>query len=130
MAKYRVEYTEEYKPSPLSVWVHRPIDSKIWCDATHYEPELPNKIVNKGYPVCVIEHKRQELTFSSKEEIDHCISVFENKVLPTTHELANNSWMKGYQHLHWLSKWPGNIKSFKDRKAIIKLLNNVKNVNT
>ena len=47
------------------------------------------------------------------------------KLLPTTHELASKSWMEGWQHLHWLSKWPGNIKSFKDRAAIIKLLNNV-----
>ena len=122
MTKYWVEYSEKYIASPLSCWVHQPVDSEVWNDASKYEPTLPKKLANKGFPIYKIEYKGCVLSFSSPEEIEHCISIFKRKVLPTTYELASKSWMKGFQHLHWLSKWPGNIKSFKDREAIIKLL--------
>ncbi|MBL4868367.1 MAG: hypothetical protein JKY67_18530, partial [Pseudomonadales bacterium] len=110
--------------------VHRPLDSDVWEEATRYEPNLPKKIVNKGYAVYKIEYKGYEFTFSSIAEINHCVSVFENKILPTTYELASNSWMKNFQHVHWLSTWLGKLKSFNHRQAIIKLLNKVKNETT
>ena len=130
MAKYRIEYSETFEPSPLSRWVHQPLDSDIWSNATEYQPKFPSKVIGKGYLSYIIEHKGIEFIFRSKAEIDHCISIFEKKVLPTTHELAKKSWMNGYQHIHWLSKWPGAFKSFKDREAIIRLLKKVKNENT
>jgi len=126
MAKYWLEYTEKYEESPLSFWVHKPIDADIWKDANKFDPPLPNKIIGKGYKIYKIEYKGCEFCYSSLEEIEHCISVLGNKVLKTTRELANNSWVKGYQHLHWLTKWPGNHKSYKDRQEMIKLLNKVK----
>ena len=70
------------------------------------------------------------LEFSSMDEIEHCIDVLSKKVLPTTNELAHGSWVEGYQHLHWLTKWPGDIKSYKDRMAIAKLLGKLKSLNT
>ncbi len=130
MAKYWIEYSDTYTASPLSSWVHRPIDNKVWDQASQFVPELPKKILDKGYPIYKIVHKGYELHFSSKEEIDHCISILSKKILPTTQELASKSWMKGYQHLHWLSKWPGKIKSFKDRETIVKLLKKVKQTYT
>lgn len=130
MTKYWVEYSDTFTPSPLSSWVHRPTDSEVWDQASKFDPPLPKKSIDKGYPNYKIEYRGSVFSFSSLEEIDHCISIFKRKALPTTHELASNSWMKGYQHLHWLSKWPGNLKSFKDREAIIKLLEKVKEINT
>lgn len=128
MTKYWIEYTEDYTPGPLSCLAHRPVDSEVWGQACIFNPPPPEKITNKGFPIYKIEYKGSVFSFSSVEEIDHCISVFRRKVLPATHELASNSIMKGYQHLHWLSKWPSNFKSFKDRQAIIKLLEKVKEI--
>jgi hypothetical protein len=126
MTKYWLEYSETYKESPLSFWVHRPLGSEVWQDANNYEPPLPQKDVDKGYKIYKIEYKGCEFFYSSLQEIEHCISVLDNKALKTTRELAGNSWVKGYQHMHWLTKWPGNLKSYKDRQEIIKLLNKVK----
>lgn len=130
MSKYWIEYTEEFEESPLTCWVHKPIDSEVWSSATKFEPDLPQKILGKGYPVYKIEYKSHEFIFSSKQEIDYCISIFSKKVLPTTNILSQSSWMKGYQHLHWSTKWPGNSKGYKDRVAIIKLLEKVRELNT
>ena len=120
MAKYWVGYTEKFKQSPVTCWVHKPIDSDGWISATKFEPSLPQKISGKGYPVYKIEYKGYELVFSTKWEIEHCISVLNKRVLPTTYKLAKESWMKGYQHIHWLTKWPSGISKYKDRLAIVK----------
>jgi hypothetical protein len=130
MAKYWIDYSESFSSSPLSFWVHKPVDSEIWNDATKFEPSMPSKVMGKGFPEFKIEHKGHILEFSSIDEIEHCIDVLSNKVLPTTNELAHGSWVEGYQHLHWLTKWPGDIKSYEDRMAIVKLLGKLKGLNT
>lgn len=125
--KYWIEYTEQYEQSPLSFWVHYPVERGIpWVEAKKYVPSLPNKVIGKGYILYKVEHKGSVLVFSSLEEIEHCIEVLSKKVLPTTRNLANQSWVEGYQHLHWLTKWPSHIKKEKDRAKIIALLRKVK----
>lgn len=128
MAKYWIEYTDSFQPSPLSYWIYKPLDNVAWLHSSRFEPDLPKKDSLNGYKIYKIEHKGHELFFISVFEIEYCISILEQKVLPTTFELAEKSWMKGYQHLHWLTKWPADIKSYKDRLAIIKLLEKVKNL--
>jgi hypothetical protein len=131
MAKYWIDYSASFNPSPLSFWVHRPKDAEIWSQADEYEPAFPSKVFGNGFPEFKIEHKGYILVFSSLYEIEHCISVLSHKVLPTTNELSKKSWMnEGYQHLHWLSKWPSKIKNYKDRIAIIKLLEKLKCLNS
>jgi hypothetical protein len=130
MAKYWLEFSDEYKKSPLSSWVHRPLDAETWLAAKKYDPPLPKKDIDKGYIIYKIEYKGCEFRFSSLEEIEHCISVFSEKALKTTRELSHSSWVNGSQHNHWLTKWPGHAKSYKDRQEIIKLLNKVKGLNT
>jgi len=130
MAKYWIDYSDSFSPSPLSFWVHKPLDAEVWSDAVEFEPPMSSKVIDKGFPEFKIEHKRHILVFSSLDEIEHCINVLSKKVLPTTNELANSSWMEGYQHLHWLTKWPGDIKSYKDRIAIVKLLEKLKCLKT
>lgn len=129
MAKYWLEFSEEYKESPLSSWVHVPVDAETWTSAKEYNPPLPKKHIDKGYIIYKIDFKGCIFSYSSLEEIEHCISVLSPKAMKTTRELALNSWVNGYQHTHWLTKWPGNAKSFKDRQEIIKLLNKVKKLN-
>ncbi len=123
MPKIKVGYSKERVKSPLSFWVHRAVDSKGWDSAKEYDPPMPTPIIGKGYPKYQIEYRGHNLLFSSKEEISHCIAILSEKVLPTTHALAQKAGYPDYQHLHWLSKWPGDIKSWKHRQSIVKLLN-------
>ena len=126
MAKYWIELSEKYIASPLSFWVHAPVDSDIWREATKFDPPLPEQDSERGYKIFKIEYKGCIFSFSSLDEIEHCIDVLSPKAMKTIRELSLNSWVNGYQHMHWLTKWPGNAKSYKDRQEIIRLLNKVK----
>ena len=106
--------------------MHAPVDSKTWSKATEFIPPLPQPRTEQGFPIYKIEVKGWELQFSSIEEIDHCSEILSQKNMPTTQTLAANSWMEGYQHLHWLSKLPGELKSYKARQEIVKLLGKVR----
>lgn len=123
MAKYRVVYSEDFVRSPISPWIHKPLDSDVWGNATRYEPPLPREIPGKGYPHYVLAYKGVELTFSSLQEIDHVIEVFSKPNMPTTTALSRRSpWMRGYKHLHWLTRLPAKLKNQKDRAEIVRLL--------
>ncbi len=126
MTKYWKEYLEEYRQSPLSSEVHRPVNSDIWLYATEYDPPLPKAEAGQGYTLYKIEVKGRELQFSSLQEIERCIQVLSKRNLPTTYQLSQQSWCKGWQHTHWLTKFPGALKSAKTRMRIVTLLNKVK----
>lgn len=122
MAKLSITYSDKRVSGPLSFWVHKAIDSDIWDKATRYDPPMPAPVPGMGYPKYQIEYRGHALDFFSKEEINHCIEVLSKKVLPTTQALARKSGYPDYQHLHWLTRWPGDIKSWKSRQEIIGLL--------
>ena len=126
MSKYWVEYTEAYCPSPVSLVVHRPLDCEHWLGATQYDPPLPKPEIGKDYRVYKIELKGVELGFSSMEEVEHCIAILSQKNLPTTRALAEQSWLGGYQHRHWLAKFPSALKPFKERQKLVRLLGYLK----
>jgi hypothetical protein len=122
MAKVTVTYSKEKVVSPLSFWVHKAVDAAVWQAATTYDPPMPVPVLGRGYPQYQIEYRGHLLFFSSKEEITHCIDVLSQKLLPATRELAHRAGYPDYQHLHWLAKWPGDLKSWGERQQIIKLL--------
>ena len=61
MKKWRIEFTEEYKPSPLSFWVHKHLDNEVWPHAKQYEPALPTGIPTKGFPRLIVDALGVEL---------------------------------------------------------------------
>ncbi len=122
MPKVNIRYCQDRVKSPLSFWVHKPLDADVWENAILHEPAMPAAIIGKGFPLYEIVYRRHTLIFASIDEIKHCIEILSNKILPTTYSLASQAGYPAYQHLHWLSQWPGEIKSWKDRQAIIKLL--------
>jgi len=122
VSKLKIEYKKHRVTTPMSFWVHKPVDSEIWSEAAVFESPMPGPVIGKGFPVYELQYRDNTLVFGSKTEIDHCISVLSKKVLPTTRELAEEGGYAQYQHLHWLSKWPGDVKSWKDRQKIVKLL--------
>ncbi|MDN3382491.1 hypothetical protein QL995_07375 [Pseudoalteromonas sp. APC 3358] len=124
VSKITVEYSIDRVSSPLSFWVHKALDSDVsWSDSTKYLPSLAPLVLGKGYPTFGLEYRGHFLYFCSKEEIVHCIDVLSHKVLPSPKRLTEIAGHSGYKHLHWLTKWPGDIKAWKDRQLIIKSLN-------
>jgi hypothetical protein len=122
MPKVNTIYNRKRQFSPLSFWVHKPLDADTLDRASVFEPPMPGPVPGKGYPVYEIEYRGHTLFFCSTSEIRHCINILSEKVLPTTQSLAMKAGYPGYQHLHWLATWPGDIKSWKDRNELIKSL--------
>lgn len=123
VSKISIRYSNERIKSPLGFWVHKALDAAVWDKATQYEPPLARYVSGKGYPTYGIEYKGHYLYFCSEDEINHCIDVLSKKVLPAPKYLAKIAGHSGYKHLHWLTKWPADIKSWKDRQQIVKYLN-------
>lgn len=122
MKKWRIEYREEFEPSPLSFWVHKHLDGDSWPDATKYEPRLPGAVPAKGYPVLIVTFSGVELRFSSLEEVEHFIDVIRQKNMPTSMQLAAKRDTSYGPNGHWLSRLPAKLKSWKNREKVIPVI--------
>ena len=124
MKKYHIEYNQTRKYSPLSVWVHKATtrDKVEWRNSETYEPPFPNKVVLKGYPYLVVSVGDFELEFASSHEVRHCISILNQKNLPSTKSMvcSGSTTYTGYNH--WLASYPANLKSWKLREKTVSLL--------
>jgi hypothetical protein len=122
MPRTRLDFSAEPVVSPLTFWVHKGVDAEVWSQATVFEPPLPGPLSGKGYARYTIQYRDQEFYFASLDELEHCMAVLSQKVLPTTRRLADKAGFPSHQHLHWLSKWPAGLKSWKERQVIVRLL--------
>ena len=125
MKKHWIEYTEKWTTSPMSYWVHQELDSKYWYDAIEFDPPRPRPIPGKGYPFYSVEIDGFIFRFVSLAEIDRCMEVLSNKVLPTTLSLRAD---RGTTLLnkHWLSRLPAKVKSWKYRQKAVKHLSHAR----
>lgn len=119
MKKWRIEYRSSYTETPLSFWVHKQQDHETWRLATKFDPELPRALPCKGYPLLVVSVFGYELQFASVAEIEHFIDVISQKNLPTTLQLSKKRGENFGPNSHWLSRLPGNLKSWAKRSRII-----------
>ncbi len=122
MARWRIEFDENYRSSPVSFWVHRHQDNDIWAEATRFEPPLPQAIVSKGYPRLIIDAFGTKLEFSSIEEVEHCRQVLSQKNLPTSRKLASLRQSSLGPNSHWLSRLPADLKPWRKREKLLPLL--------
>ena len=122
MARWRIEFGENYCSSPVSFWVHRHLDHDVWADATSFEPPLPQAIVGKGFPRLIIDAFGTELEFASIEEVEHCRQVLSQKNMPTTRQLASLRRSSLGPNSHWLSRFPAGLKSWRKREKLLPLL--------
>ena len=121
MKKHWIEYREKWMASPISYWVHREKDSQYWREATKFDPPLPRPIPGEGYSYYYVEIDGFTFGFASFAEIDHCITILSQKLLPTTPSLreARDTTLL---NRHWLSRLPGKVKSWKYRQKAVKYL--------
>ncbi|BBM84662.1 hypothetical protein [Candidatus Uabimicrobium amorphum] len=119
MKKIRIEFYPEFKMSPLSFWVHKNLDGEAWIYATKFEPELPPPVPGKGYPMLIVSVLGMEIFFSSVEEIEHFLDVFQQKNMPTSLKLSKLRSENSGPNQHWLSRFPSHLKSWSKRQKII-----------
>ena len=122
MPRWKIEYTKEFYPSPLSFWVHKALEDKSWFHATKYNPALPKAIPCKGYPVLFVDVSGVELWFSSVQEVEHFLAVISQKNLPSSRQLSQKQDQIDGPNRHWLSRLPGKLKSWKKREKLIPII--------
>lgn len=122
MKNWRIEYSKEYRPSPLSFWVHRHLDNEVWSQATEFDPSLPKPILLKGYPVLVVDALGVELRFSSIEEVEHFLEVVSARNMPTPIQLSKQRNVNYGPNGHWLSRLPAKMKPWRKREKFIPIV--------
>lgn len=120
MKHWWIEYYKEWTESPITYWVYRPVDSLLWYQAQQFEPPLPRPIFGKGYPIYFVTVGGFTFQFSSLHELDKCVETLSQKVLPPT--IRTDHGTQCYANKHWLSRLPGNVKSWRYRQKAIKVL--------
>ncbi len=97
----RLDHRDKPVRSPLTRWVHTPVDGKPYWSALQFDPPMPRKILGKGWPVWILHHRGREMIFASPEEIQHAISILSQKILPRARDLGR---LHGAVNAHWLSR--------------------------
>lgn len=122
MKKWKIVYTEEYRPSPLSFWVHRHLDNDLWSLASEFDPGLPKAIPLKGFPVLLVDALGIELRFSSIAEVEHFLEVISMKNMPTPLQLTKLRNASYGPNGHWLSRLPAKLKPWSKREKVIPII--------
>ncbi len=98
----------------MRYWVHQPIRENPQGPITGYDKPLPNPSPGKGYPHYHVEVDGFTFEFASLDELDACAELLSRKHLPSTLTLTRDS--TSGPGSHWLSKLPGNVKSWRYRE--------------
>jgi hypothetical protein len=124
MSKWELKYFPERVKSPVSYWVHKGVNEEqlFYQNCVEFEPEFPSKDPVKGFPFLIVRVLSVELQFASMYELEHVIEILSMKHLPTTIELSDKRGTGYGPNNHWLSRLPGEIKSYTKREKIVKAL--------
>lgn len=106
----------------MTFWVHREVDGKRWYEAEKYDPPRQAAVPGQGYPVFKVECDGFIFEFSSLSEIRVCIETLAKKLLPRTIDLSRQRGTGAGPNSHWLSRLPGNVKSWKYREKAVAYL--------
>ena len=93
-----------------------------YSNCTEFEPPFPPKDPLKGFPLLTVQILGFEFKFASRLELEHVIDILSKKKLPTTIELSNERSTGFGPNNHWLSRLPGNLKSWAKREKITRAL--------
>ena len=124
MKRQWIEYTDTFRISPMTVWVHRGQKGKHWFEnkAEAYSPPLPKPVPGMGYANYYVEIDGTTFQFSSLVEMAELIRVFSMKNMPTSTRLSRDVSEKGGPNSHWLSRLPAETKAWKYREKAVKQL--------
>jgi hypothetical protein len=126
MKRYSVRFNDVLVPSPMTFWVHKPVDTPLWYQAMVFDPSLPSVVPGKGFPYVYVEFDDFVFGFASLAELDTCIAVLSQKNLPAT---DSETHARGTgPGAHWLNKLPGRVKSWRYRSRLVRYLHDVRRV--
>jgi hypothetical protein len=103
----------------MACWVHLPVDTKRWIDATEFDPPAPSPVPGKGYPVYFVEFDHFVFQFSSLAELRVCIDVLAQKNLPNVKTEWSGRTGPGS---HWLNKLPAHVLPWAYRREAVAYL--------
>ncbi|MCF6221839.1 MAG: hypothetical protein L3J65_12070 [Robiginitomaculum sp.] len=131
MSQWNLIYHSKLTRSPLSYWVHIPLDASknIYCaelDWMDFKPPFLRRIPVKGYPYLIIRVTGFNIEFASLVEVQHCLDILSQKNMPTTMALSKKRATGVGPNGHWLSRWPANLKSWSKRQKIVAALERTK----
>ncbi|MBL8898446.1 MAG: hypothetical protein JNM84_12490 [Planctomycetes bacterium] len=121
MSCWHIEFLPTPAISPMSFWVHRPVDARRgqrWEDASSYEPPRERAIPGRGYPLFHVSCGDLALRFASLAEIEACANVLGRKLLPRALDLVRSSGVQKGPHAHWLSRLPARWKRWSRRERL------------
>ena len=116
--RLRLDHVAEPPRTPVSRFVHRPLDGAAHS-ATRFDPPFPPAEPGKGYPFWTLEHRGHELYFASPEEMAHVAGVLGARVMKRPRELGLE---QSAVNSHWLSRMDKAWLSWKVRQEIVSRL--------
>lgn len=122
MKRYEIVYSDDYRPSPVSFWVHQHLDAEAWLNAEDFDPPLPRPVPGCGWASLLVDVDGVRLVFSSTEEVEHVIDVLSQNPLPTTRQLSIQRGTTVGPNRHWLSRLPAKAKPAKFRDKLVRYL--------
>jgi hypothetical protein len=119
MKRSWIEYSKEWRQSPMSFWVHRATDGKAWHQAKEFNPAMPRPVAGLGYPYFFVECDGFIFEFASLDEIDACVARLSQRHLPDTEQEAKGMSGPG---AFWQNKLPKSVLSWRYREKAVKYL--------
>lgn len=120
MKNHWVEYVPEPVTGPMTHWVHRRVEGVSRGESLAYDPPLPGLVPGRGYALYFVEYDGFTFRFSSLPELDECIDVLGQKLLPRSADLSSD--FEGGPNAHWLSRLAAKVLTWKYRNAVVKYL--------
>lgn len=119
MKRCWIEYTDKWRHSPMTFWVHHAADGEPWYRARHFDPPAPRIVPGRGYPYFFVEFDGFTFQFASLEEMDFCIARLCQRHLPdTTPETVGITG----PNAHWQNRLPKAVLSWRYRQKAVKYL--------
>ena len=114
----RLDYVEAPRRTPVSRFVHRPLDG-AFRTATTFDPPFPPRVAGNGHPFWTLERRGHELYFASPEEMAHVADVLGARVMKRPREQGLE---QSAVNSHWLSRMDKASLSWKVRHEIVRKL--------
>src|SRR6478736_9152955 len=122
MKKHWIDYHPAWTPGPMTFWVHRATGLRKDDGNQELDPPVPRPVPGQGWPVYFVELDGFTFEVSSLAELDVCVGVLGQKVLPTTRRLSEEHGRGAGPNSHWLSRLPRGTKSWRYREKAVRYL--------
>ena len=125
MKRHWIEYCPTRTLCPMTYWVHREADGKLWYESQAHDPPLETAVPGKGYPLFFVKYRDFTFIFASLAEIRVAIDTLGRKLLPTTIRLTEERGAgvgRIGPNRHWLSRLPAPVTAWRYREPAVAYL--------